>query len=74
METPNAIRVKIGTLPAKWARLVKRRPRRGLVPAIRRAPEVGELFYVMDTFDTPVLLRCDLIKPDLGPLYYAERA
>lgn len=71
---PFAIRVKIGTHPAEYRTLYKRRPRGGSRPALRRAPMVGEFFYVACRWGArPIMLRCTDIKPELGPLYYAER-
>lgn len=73
MKEPFAIYVKIGTHPAEYRTLCKRRPKGGSVPALRRAPRVGELFYVACRWGgAPLLLRCTEIKPALGPLYYAE--
>lgn len=69
----NALRVKVGTMPAQMMRLVKRRPRRGIMPARRTAPDVGDYFYVAGAHGAVLSLRCTEIKPDLGPLYYAEK-
>jgi hypothetical protein len=71
--TPNAIKVKIGTRSAKVFPLLRRRPKGHLLPASRDVPKPGEVFYIVGSFGVPLALRCTDIKPDLGPLYYAEK-
>ena len=72
--TPNAILVKVGTQAAKTMLLLRRRPKGHLLPASRGVPKAGEVFYVVGSFGVPLALRCTEIKPDIGPLYYAEKA
>jgi hypothetical protein len=68
----NAITIKIGTMPQDVLRLCKRRPPRGLFPAIRGVPFPGELFYVYDrTGWVTIPLRCTHINED--GLIFAER-
>ena len=71
--TPNAITVKIGTQAAKVLPLLRRRPKGHLLPASRDVPKVGEVFYVVGSFGVPIALRCTEIKPDIGPVYFAEK-
>ena len=54
--------------------MTSRRPQGYAFPAPSDVPKVGEVFYVVGSFGVPIALRCTEIKPDIGPLYYAEKA
>lgn len=70
----NTILVKVGTQAASPLMMTSRRPQGYAFPAPSDVPKAGEVFYVIGPYGAPIALRCTEIKPDIGPLYYAEKA